>query len=94
MRVAQRRSWKTHNLLARAAVIRDLLALRAAEFLCARREGFVKIVLLTGTSVVVGVVHGGTVDCRCEEDGINDLGSSVGGECGGEKLVVMEVYLR
>jgi hypothetical protein len=47
----------THDLLAHAAVARDFLALRAAEFLRAGFERLVDVVFLA--SVVVRVVHAG-----------------------------------
>lgn len=56
MRIARR--WMAHNLLAHAAVIRDLLALRTAELLRTSVEGLVEVVLLTGTLRVV-VIHVG-----------------------------------
>jgi hypothetical protein len=45
----------TYNLLARGAISRDLLALRATELLCAGAERLVEVVGLAASCVLVGI---------------------------------------
>lgn len=49
----------TYDLLARTAVVCDLLSLRAAKFLRAGGKRFVEVVLLTGALHVLVVIHFG-----------------------------------
>jgi hypothetical protein len=55
----------TYNLLARSAISRDLLALRATEFLCAGAERLVEVVGLAASCVLVGI-HFSRLVCLLE----------------------------